>query len=793
MVVPLTQRGARLAAAAAVVAAVAAVAGQPAPPGAVAPVIVTVSGPEAAVPRFALAEFRVDLRSSADRVYDPFGPDDGYTHPRGVTLDAEITGPDGRVAIVPGFYYTPYAIAQVDETREALGITGPSDWRVRFTPSLVGAHRLVVRVTDAGGTAVSTPLAFTVAASSRRGFIRVSAADPRRLRYDNGDDFVPIAEGRQWAPQERRRALSYAEAFAADAAAGVNLTRLWDQNDSYNLSIEGVDPVWAPTWAHFTQALAIDRATTRSGGRAARFRAATGAPTEGYVQWLAVRPATRYEVRGWIRTEEIAGEGAVLAAGGTSHLDPGAERTPPLAGTSGWTEVRHAFTTDADQRTVAIWAGAVRSTGTAWFDDLTVSEAGRPDVNVLSDPGFERHFPKADRGNDPEDPEVARGLPHGTSINQWAAAQLDHIVQSAEALGIAVQLCSHGDVYWTWDATIADSPYATVNGYRTGWLDPRHLGYWQRNYRYRIARWGYSPAVFAWEIWNEHGLIDVPSDLQRFYDVLGRFVKAADPYRHLFTTSQWSQAYSPAFWAGGPFDVVNYHDYITTQLDRHEPALVGDAAAFVYSLADGLVADWPADVARRPIVWGEVGTLERWDVDDPRLITGRGAALTRHGFAWAGFFSPAFTAPIDWQAAPKADSTRALRAFAGGERFADGGWEAFATPDLAARTSAPIAASPRDARVMALVHAGRHRVLAWVQHRDHTWRRVIEGRREPRAVTGWFETPALPAGRYAVEWWNTRTGEVESRTTRTHAGGALRLSWPAPLATDIAVKIGRVD
>ena len=334
--------------------------------------------------------------------------------------------------------------------------------------------------------------------------------------------------------------------------------------------------------------------------------------------------------------------------------------------------MRHEFTTAADQRTLAIWAGAARSGGTAWFDDLSLSDAARPDVNVLSDPGFERHFPKADRGNDPEQPALAPSVPKGTYINQWAAAQLDRILQAAEAHGIAVQLCSHGDVYWTWDATVIDSDYATANGYRTGWLDPRRLGYWQRNYRYRVARWGYSTSVLAWEVWNEHGLIDVPSDLQRFYQSLGAFVKALDPHRHLFTTSQWSQAYSPAFWATTPTDVVNYHDYITTGLDRHAPEIAGDAAAFVYTLADGLVADWPTGTTRRPFVWGEMGTLERWDVDDPRLISGRGAALTRHPFLWAGLFSAAMTSPIDWQAAPKADTTQALKAFFAGEHSVAG-------------------------------------------------------------------------------------------------------------------------
>ncbi|MGD9902964.1 MAG: hypothetical protein AB7U83_05810 [Vicinamibacterales bacterium] len=777
--------------AAAVVAATTALAAQS--PAVPAPVVAAVHGPAAAVEQFALAEFRIDLRSVGGRVYTPFGPDDGYTHPDGITVDASIRGPDGRTTTVPAFFYTPYDIAAVDDSREALGISGPSEWRVRYTPPRPGRHELTLHVRDRGGAAAAAPVPFDVVASGRRGFIRVSPDDPRFLRYDNGDDFIPIAEGRQWAPQERRRALSYADAFAADAAAGVNLTRIWDQNDSYNLSIEGADPVWAPHWSQFTQALGIAVGEARSGRRAARFSATESPATEGYVQWIAVRPATRYALSGWIRVRELDGEGAILAAGGSSHLEPGRERTPPQRGTADWTEVRHEFTTGPDQRTVAIWAGAARSTGTAWFDDLSVVALDAAGYDVLSDRGFERHFPKADRGNDPEDPAVAATLPHGTAINQWAAAQLDRIVQAAETHGIAVQLCSHGDVYWTWDATVIDSDYATANGFRTGWLDPRHLGYWQRNYRYRIARWGYSPAILAWEVWNEHGPIDATSELPRFYDILGRFVKAQDPARHLFTTSQWSQAYSPAFWAGSPADVVNYHDYITTQLDRHEPALAGDAAAFVYTLADGLVADWPAGVPRRPFIWGEIGTLERWDVDDKRLIAGRGAALTRHPFLWAGAFSPALTSPVDWQAAPKADSTRALRAFLAGERFAPGGWATFASTDLAPRTGQSVATSPREARVMGLVHAAAGRVLAWVQHRGYTWHQVLEERRTPPPIRGWFETPALPAGRYTVEWWNTRTGRVESRTTHAHDGGTLRTSWPSPLATDRAVKIGRIE
>jgi hypothetical protein len=333
-------RGWRALAAAAAVYLAATVAADSGAEAVAAPTIAAVTGPRSAVPRFGLAEFVIDLTTSATRVYYPHGTDDGYTHPDGITVEAVVTEPDGTPRVVPAFYFTPYALEPVDDGREALGVTGASDWRIRFTPRITGRHRLVARVIDAGGRTESPPLAFDVEASSARGFVRVSTDDPRFLRYDNGDDYVPVAEGRQWAPQERRRALSYAEAFARDAAAGVNLTRLWDQNDSYNLSIEGADAVWAPTWSQFSQALGIDLAVHRSGARAARFRATGGLATEGYAQWVAVRPSTRYELRGWVRTDALDGDGAVLAAGGSSTQDPGPMRTAPVTGTVPWREVR---------------------------------------------------------------------------------------------------------------------------------------------------------------------------------------------------------------------------------------------------------------------------------------------------------------------------------------------------------------------------------------------------------------------------------------------------------------------
>lgn len=742
------------------------------------------------LPRYGKLEISFDLATSATRPYYPYAPaDDGYGHPQGITVDAEFTRPDGQKMLVPAFLFVPYRREDDRDAGEALGVAGPATWLVRFAPPLPGAYQVTLRATDAGGTSQSQALGFTATDAGRRGFLRVAAADPRFLEYDSGEDFQPIAQGRQWAPDSKRVSSSYAEAFAQDARDGINLTRIWDQNDGYNLSIEGSYPVWLPTWSQFAQAVGIDLETTHSGSRAARFRATSDARTDAYTQRVAVLPSTAYILKGFIRTSGISGEGAFLNANALDRGNPGTIRTTPLTGTRDWTAVEVRFTTGASQKVLMIWAGAASSTGTAWFDDLVLQPADGAAYNVLSDPGFERHFVKGDIGNDPEDPAINLTVPKGTEINQWAAFQLDQVLDAAEASGVAVQLCSHADVYWTWDATIYTTNYATANNYVVGWNDPRHLGYWQRNYRYRIARWGYSPAVLAWEVWNEHGHIDPGTEIFEFYQRFGQFIRDTDPFDHLVTTSQGSYAYSPVFWSQTPMDIANYHDYMTTQITTHPQALTEDEANFVYNLAQWLVDGWPQGAPRKPFIWGEIGTLSSWDVDDPVATTGVGGRVSRHNFLWAGTFSPVLTSPIDWQSVEKGEHTRALRRFIAGEPSADAGWQTFATADLGAPAERQIATSQPKLRVMALRSASENRLLAWLQHKDYTWAKVARDQATPAPLSGSFTTPPLRAGRYQVEWWDTYTGEITSASEVLHPGGALTLALPAPLANDLALKI----
>ena len=127
--------------------------------------------------------------------------------------------------------------------------------------------------------------------------------------------------------------------------------------------------------------------------------------------------------------------------------------------------------------------------------------------------------------------------------NAW---RLDHLVKLAEKHGIylEVTLNSHGqdrrDLY---DQEWEYNPYAASNG---GWVadpglfftDQRVKDSFRKRYRYIIARWGYSPHIMSWDLWNEVDLVQSysPAEVAAWHQEMAQALKAMDPWKHLICT-----------------------------------------------------------------------------------------------------------------------------------------------------------------------------------------------------------------------------------------------------------------
>ncbi len=157
------------------------------------------------------------------------------------------------------------------------------------------------------------------------------------------------------------------------------------------------------------------------------------------------------------------------------------------------------------------------------------------------------------------------------SLGQYSltvAQKWDAIVNSAEQAGVSFQMTlqHHGQYSTTVNPNWNENPYNTANG---GFLSSAQLFFTdatakaltKRKYRYIVARWGYSPAVMGWELFNEVQFTDAAnngqwSNIGAWHDEMAQFIRAQDFYQHLITTSSdlsqpiWNQC-----------DYYQHHDY----------------------------------------------------------------------------------------------------------------------------------------------------------------------------------------------------------------------------------------
>ncbi len=163
-------------------------------------------------------------------------------------------------------------------------------------------------------------------------------------------------------------------------------------------------------------------------------------------------------------------------------------------------------------------------------------------------------------------------LPLG-QLNLTVAQKWDSIVAAAEQAGVHFQMTlqHHGQYSTTVDPNWAENPYdvtnniGSTNGFMTNpvqfFTNATAIALTERKLRYAIARWGYSPSIMAWELFNEVQFTDAGqtgqwSIIQAWHDQMATFIRSQDPYHHLITTS--SDLTEPIW---DDCDYYTHHDY----------------------------------------------------------------------------------------------------------------------------------------------------------------------------------------------------------------------------------------
>lgn len=140
-------------------------------------------------------------------------------------------------------------------------------------------------------------------------------------------------------------------------------------------------------------------------------------------------------------------------------------------------------------------------------------------------------------------------MPKEGEMSPAVLRKWDAIVSAADKAGVRFQLTlfHHGPWSTRVNSNWGENPWNVKNG---GWLktpsdfftDPKAQALSRAWLRYAVARWGHSPAIMAWELFNEVQWCD-PFYEKRgaivgtWHDAMADYLRSLDPYHHLVTSS----------------------------------------------------------------------------------------------------------------------------------------------------------------------------------------------------------------------------------------------------------------
>ncbi len=232
-------------------------------------------------------------------------------------------------------------------------------------------------------------------------------------------------------------------------------------------------------------------------------------------------------------------------------------------------------------------------------------------------------------------PEDMGASPPPGILDQRVAAEWDRLVAAAEQHGVYLQLVlqHHGQyssrVNPNWDENPwnAANPGGFLQTPDEFFTSPQARGLTALKYRYIVARWGYSPAVLAWELFNEVHWVDAlrernaVADVADWHSAMAGYLRSVDAYRHLITTST-EDLRSPVYEA---MDFFQPHLYAANML----------AGVREFSTPPGELD--------RPVFYGEIG-------DDHMRINAaqKAAGVSIVPPVWAGLMGQGRYAPQPW-------------------------------------------------------------------------------------------------------------------------------------------------
>jgi len=400
-------------------------------------------------------------------------------------------------------------------------------------------------------------------------------------------------------------------------------------------------------------------------------------------------------------------------------------------------------------------------------------------------------------------PSWAMGLVYApATLDDWGARldrawQLDRVIRLAEEHGLYVMLSvqNHGpfDLDGFFGTGWGTNLFNAANGGPLShpsefFADPQAREIFRRYLRYVVARWGHSPHVLCWELWNEVDLVEQPATLEPVLDwhrEMAGVLRELDPNDHLIATSTSDELMTFTAWLG-TFPIVDYPltfaplwelpeiDFV----QLHSYQIFGwnvfmPVVDTIFQLVDRMAG------FGKPVLLAEAGVDFR-GIDETLQADPAGEGF--HDLVWAGVFSGGFGSGMSWWWDFVVDTEDWYFHFAPLSRllrrvdFPREGFE---------RAVKPVQATGRN--VAAHLLSGDATVLAWLKNLDHEYyapdRTPVEGAS--------IDVTVRTGGAWRGKWLDPWTGRVLGQVA--FAGPADRTATLAvpSFSRDVALRLNR--
>jgi hypothetical protein len=403
----------------------------------------------------------------------------------------------------------------------------------------------------------------------------------------------------------------------------------------------------------------------------------------------------------------------------------------------------------------------------------------------------------------------------GADYNLEEAWAFDHILEMARQKGIYLLLTLDDVNQYTynWPANL----YNTAQGGpcvnpSCVFTSPAAAQYQERVFRYIVARWGYSPHILSWELFNEINELEWSTAnwdwcrVTAWHQEIARAIASIDAHRHLVNSSTGSfktyggtcsgASSAPNLYAAPEMQFAQIHYYYVAGCCAWAPSDpagrdMADLTRYYARLVHNSVSDKPAII-------GEWGILNAQWTDSP-FLADDDTGVHLHEGLWSSIMSGMAATGLGWHWGHYRDHDPAWwRHYLGIANYlADIDIQNlgvlkplnvdFSLPGGADNRPDAFASTNGKLRVMGLGNG--HSAYVWIENVDNTWWNAVHGA-APGPQSGTVTVYHLaPGARYAVTRWDAYAGQASGTEAVTaSAGGAIQIAIQG-LATDIAFKI----